>query len=102
MPKGTARSMGSSGEYISHINTIRMRVTGTGNLKLTLYSLQDVKYQQLADLPLSLTTDIQPTRLANFMTQRASLELKTTSINDYFRVNRILVFMKPTFTSYPG
>lgn len=102
MPKGTARSSGSSGEYISHFNAIRMRVIGTGSLKLTFYSLQDMTSQQLADIPLNEATNIQPTRLANFMEQRASLELGTTSINDYFRVNRILIFSKPTFTSYPA
>jgi hypothetical protein len=102
MPKGMARSQGSSGEYISHFNAIRIRAIGTGSLKLTLYSLQDIRFQQLADLPLAEATNIQPTRLANFMEQRASLELGTTSINDYFRINRILVFTKPTFTSYPA
>jgi hypothetical protein len=102
MPKGTTRSSGSSGEYISHFNAVRMRVLGTGNLKLTLYSFQDINYFQMADLPMSLATNIQPTRLANFMEQRASLKLGTDSINDYFKITRILIFTKPTFTSYPG
>lgn len=102
MPKGTARSHGSSGEMVNHFNAVRLRVVGQGSLKLKLLSLQDVQEQQLADLPMSLVTDTQPTRLANFTTQRASLEIKTTSINDYFRINRIIIFSRPVAVEYPS
>lgn len=97
---GTARER-SSGENIFHFNAVRLRVIGKGTLKLTFYSLQDETNERLADLPLSLRTNIQPTKLANFMDQRASLELKTVSINDYFRVNRIIIFSKETYSEYP-
>lgn len=97
----TARE-GSSGENISHINAIRMRVVGQGSLNMTLYSLQDVESQVLVPVTLSSATNRQPTRLANFMQQRASLELETTEIDDYFRINRLIIFTRETFTSYPG
>jgi len=102
MPKGTARSRGSSGEMVNHFNAIRLRVVGQGSLKMKLFSLQDVQEQQLADLPMSLRTDTQPTRLANFTTQRASLEIMTNSINDYFRINRIIIFTRPVASEYPS
>lgn len=102
MAKGTSRPMGSGGEYISHINAIRMRVVGNGNLKLTLTSFQDVHNQDLVDISLSEKTNIQPMRLANFVEQRAALTIKTTSINDYFRVNRIIVFTKFFASEYPA
>jgi len=102
MPKGTARSHGSSGEVINHFNAVRLRVIGQGSLKLKLKSMQDVQEQQLADLPMSLRTDTSPTRLANFTNQRASLEIQTTSINDYFRINRIIIFSRPVASEYPS
>lgn len=101
MPASAARH-GSSGEIISHFNMVRLRVTGTGNLKLTFFSLQDVKSERLADLPMSEITDIQPRKLANFKTQRASLKLGTTGINEYFRINRIVIYSKPIFSEFPG
>lgn len=102
MPKGTARSHGSSGELINHFNMVRMRVTGTGNLRLTLFSLNDVKWQSLPDIVMSETTDIQPRKLANFKTQRASLQIGTVNINEYFRINRIIIYSKPIYSEYPG
>lgn len=102
MPIGTALSEQSSGENISHFAAIRMRVTGTGSLKMSVYSLDDVKTKALVPFILTSTARIIPTRLVNFMEQRASFELKTTEIDEKFRINRIVVFMKEVFTSYPG
>lgn len=100
--RGTPRTEGSTGEVISHYNGVRMRVIGQGQLKLTLRSLQGVRVQSLADLPMQMTTNIEPLRLANFMEQRVSLEIKTTALNDYFRINRIILFGKPVFSMYPA
>ena len=101
MPKGTARSHGSSGEFISHFNAVRMRVNGTGALKLTLFSLDDEDWQQLADIEMAERTDRQPTVLANFVHQRCSLEIKTTTKNDHFRINRIILFSRFFASEYP-
>ena len=97
----TARE-GSVAGNISHVTAIRMRVIGAGDLNMTLYSLDDIKSQTLVPFTLSSTTNIMPTRLANFMEQMSSLELETTEINDYFRINRIMLFTKEIFSSYPG
>lgn len=102
MPKGVARSSGSSGEQISHINMVRLRVTGQGALKLALLSLQDVNRQQLYDIPLSPRTAIQPRTLANFKEQRAKLEIGTNTINDYFRITRIILYSKYFASEFPG
>lgn len=102
MPKGTARGIGSSGEFFNHFNMVRLRVTGNGNLKLTLKSLQSVKQDQLADISMSETTDVQPFRLANFVTQRAAIEIGTDNINEYFRINRIILYSRPFDSEYPS
>lgn len=102
MARGTPRSSGSAGEIISHFNMIRMRVTGRGALKIAMLSLQDVNRQQLSDISMSDRTNIQPRVLANFKEQRAKLELKTVSINDYFRINRIIIYSRYFAAEYPG
>lgn len=95
------KGVSSYGENINHFNGIRVRVTGSGNLIPTLYSLSDTKSQELAPIAMESETNIQLTKLANFIQQRASLELKTTEINEVFTINRIIIFVKPLFTSYP-
>ena len=102
MAKGAALSERSSGESISHFAAIRVRVNGEGSLKMKVFSLDDVKSKELVPLTMATTTRIIPTRLVNFMEQRASFELRTTEIDERFRINRIIIFMKEVFTSYPG
>lgn len=102
MAFGTARSRGSSGENISHFTGIRMRVTGNGTLKMKLQSLDDVRSLTLIPFTMASSTNIEPFRLCNFMEQRVRLEVKTNLIYATFRINRIIIYAKETFTSYPG
>lgn len=95
-------SKSSQGENINHFNAIRIRITGAGNLKLKFLSYDEVITEDLVDLVLEATTNKEPTRLGNFKQQRAQLELKTTLKDETFKVNRILIFVKPIFTSFPG
>lgn len=92
-------SSGAESEY--HIVAVRLRVTGAGNLKLSLSSLNDVQTQNLIDMPMSAVNRIEPTRLANFQSQRTRLTFKTTEINETFKINRILIFAKAVSVEYP-
>src|SRR5678815_869545 len=100
-PQGAVMSEGSSGESISHFAAIRIRVVGVGPLQMKAYSLDDTRSKTLAPLVMQATNRIQPTRIVNFMEQRASFELKTTGIDEVFRINRIVIFSKEVFSSYP-
>jgi len=102
MPTGSALSELSSGEQISHFAAIRIRLNGTGNLKMSVHSLDDVRSKILVPFTMQTKARIIPTRLVNFMEQRAAFELTTTEIDEVFRINRIVVFTKEVFTSYPG
>lgn len=102
MPKGAALSEQSSGENISHFAAIKIRLNGTGLLKMSVFSLDDVKSKTLVPFTMQQQNRIIPTRLVNFTEQRASFELKTTEIDEKFRINRIVIFTKETATSYPG
>lgn len=102
MAKGAATSEMSFGENISHFAAIRIRLNGVGELKMRVYSLDDVRSKQLVSFPMAVNTRILPTRIVNFMEQRASFELKTTEMNERFRINRVVIFIKEVFKSYPG
>ena len=95
-------SVSSSGENITHFTGVRMRVVGSGKLRMRMISLDGVVDQTLVPFSLLPITNIQPTRLCNFMQQRAQLEIKTTTKDEVFRINRIILFAKETFTSYQG
>jgi len=88
-------------QYITHFGTIRMRVVGSGTLYATLYSLDDTRSQVLTNTTLAATTDRQPTRLANFKSMGARLELKVDSLGDWFKCDGIIIYVKPSETSYP-
>ncbi len=102
MPQGAAVSEGSSGEMINHFAAIRMRVVGNGSLLMAVYSLDDVRSKTLVPFTMQATNRRQPTRIVNFMENRASFELSTEESGEYFRINRIIIFAKSVFTSYPG
>lgn len=88
-------------EYEHHIVGVRLRVTGAGNLKLSLADLDDIQVQNLVDLPMQLTTRFEPTRLSNFQSQRTRLVGTTTEINEHFHIGRIIIYAKPVATEYP-
>jgi len=102
MPTGAALSERSSGESTSHFASIRIRVDGYGNLRLAVYSLDELRSKTMVPLTMANKTRYAPTRLVNFVEQRASFELKTTEIGEKFRINRIVIFSKELYKSYPG
>jgi hypothetical protein len=102
MPVGAALSEQSSGESTSHFSSIRIRVVGSGNLRLSVYSLDELNSKALVPLVMASTARYSPTRLVNFVEQRASFELKTINKGEKFRINRIVIFTKELYKSYPG
>lgn len=87
---------------INHYGAIRLRVNGSGSLKMRLLSLDEVKTLSLVSFTLASLTNKEPLRLANFNEQRAQLELKTTTIDETFRISNIVIFVKPVATEFPG
>jgi hypothetical protein len=99
---GAVISEESLGESISHFAAIRIRLNGTGSLKMSVHSLDDVRSKTLVPFTMQTLTRIIPTRIVNFSEQRASFELKTTEIDEVFKINRIIIFTKEMYSSYPG
>lgn len=102
MPTGAPSTDAAHAEDICHYGAVRLRVTGTGNLRMTFYSLDDESSSALVPIVMANTTGREPLRLANFISQRGMLEISTTAINEKFRINRVIIFEKMLWTSYPG
>lgn len=96
-----AKGLDKSAEYEWHCVGIRQRVTGVGNLDLALTSLDNVQTQTLVPLSMAVTTRFEPTTLANFQTQRMRLGGSVNVIDEYFVIQRIIVFVKPVAVEYP-
>ncbi len=79
-----------------------MRVIGSGELEMKLISQDAVRSVTLTPFTLASTNRSSPFRLASFVEQRAQLEGKTDTINEIFRINRIVIYAKPIFTMEPG
>lgn len=95
-----AKSSSFAGELI-HFNPIRLRVNGTGILRTSLWSLDNVKSSILAPLSMLNATDREPVILSNFTQQRAQYEIKTTAIDEVFVISKITIFIRPVATEYP-
>lgn len=87
---------------INHFSSVRLRVRGTGNLLMRFMSLDDVYDNVLIPLIMIPLTNIEPTTKSNFTEQRALLEIKTTVINETFEISKIVIYVKPVATNYPG
>jgi hypothetical protein len=86
---------------ILHFNATRMRITGSGNMQLSLESLDAISVSALPSIAMAAATNIEPTVLAQFIDQRGSLTGLTTEIGEYFVISRIMVYIKPIASGYP-
>lgn len=95
-----AKNSGNEG-IINHLGLVRARVQGIGTLKLRAFGYSQNSSESLPSITLIATTDIIPTVLGNFKKQKMQIQFMTTEKDEYFRLNRIIPFIKPTAASYP-
>ena len=93
---------GSGGDNITHIGAIRLRVTGSGLLRPTIFTQDRVTSQTLGPITMASANAYSPLRLCNFVSQYGVLRLETTEINETFRINRIIIYAKTLYTMIPG
>ena len=93
--------MAGSPSYLIHFGAVRLRINGSGNLKILLKSFDDVNIYYLTDLVLATTTNREALILSNYIDQRGRLHIELTEINESFNVSKIVVFTKVVATGYP-
>src|SRR3972149_2503036 len=97
----------SKGENINHFAGVRLRMLGTGSVKLKFLTLPNnlgiKKEVNLVDLDLNtLNQQREPLKKTNITTQRAQLEIKTLEINEIIKINRLVIFARPVAVNFPG
>jgi hypothetical protein len=101
MASSTAPKGSKGEEVINHYGAVRLRVTGSANLQLTLLSLDEVYSNTMVPVPINSVNNVEPNRLANFTQQRAKLQIMTTNINEVFQISKIVIFIRPVAKSFP-
>lgn len=86
---------------LNHYHTITLGVKGSGILVSKLYTLEDEFSQNLKSHTMSLTTSKSPTLLANFIHEKAYLDIRVNTINARFEISNIVIGVKPVATGYP-
>jgi len=94
--------LSSSQDNIVHYTSVRMRIIGNGQLEMRMISQDNIFTSTLLPFTMSALTNIRPTRLMNFQHQRAQLEGKTDTINEWFSINKIVIYAKEVFVDYPN
>lgn len=85
--------------YIGHFNQVVLRGWGSGDLNLKLLSEDLQSSQNLAPIALSPNPGKEYRVLANFMNEKATLELSNQS--GWFSLQRIDIYAKPLWASRP-
>lgn len=94
-------SAGSSQDNIVHFTSVRMRIIGSGQLDMTMYSQDDIYSQDLSPFTMRAATNIRPNRLMNFQHQKVQLKGSTDVIGEWFSINKIVFYAKEVFADYP-
>jgi hypothetical protein len=91
-----------SDEGIIHYGAVKVRVNGMGNLVPTFSNLDGTKIQIMPSFVMSGMPGLEPIKLVSFKTQRAFLRLGTSQLNEIFKINRVIVYVKPLWSQYAG
>lgn len=102
MGRGAISTESSSGENIQHHSHLRMRVTGIADFRMVVHSMDYIKSKELVPIMVQVLNRIQPVRIVNFVEQRVAYEFAHLKMDEYVRINRIVIYMKEIYTSHPG
>lgn len=90
---------GDDDGIINHYNAIRMRVVGSGVLRITAYGLDRANSFGAKDVVLNLLPGKEYTRLLEMKSEKCYISLKTSAINEYFHINKLSLFYVPLWMS---
>ena len=90
-----------AGAVINHFGQVTLRVNGSGSLLLSLIGIDDVRTKTIAPLTMQTSPGKEPTKITNFKSQRARLRFETAVIDDFLKINKIILWIKPVASGFP-
>lgn len=93
----------NDGDLITHLNPIRVRIKGEGNLRTSVFNLGEASTDSalLADSVLSATTSKSNNILSNFKSEKIAIDFRTTELEEWFEISNIWAYVKLVAASYP-
>lgn len=88
-------------EYINHFTAIRTRIKGSGLIRGTIFSYDEVQSDVLNPTLMSTVIDDPVTILSDFTSFVGKLRLEVTTIDEYFDISGIIIYSKPVASSFP-
>lgn len=93
----------SKPKYTQHCNLLNVRVLGSGILLTSLFGQDNIASSALANANMSATSSTDVELKANFESTRISVEFSTGSnIDEYFKISRMDLYLKPRWLSLPS
>jgi hypothetical protein len=89
------------GDIQSHVNPVRIKVKGNGSLRVILFDDGLENNAELFAQTMSLTSARSLNYLSNFRGEKICFTLTTSLINEYFTVDSMFAYLKPTAASFP-
>lgn len=94
--------MAKGGEYISHCVSVKVRVNGIGNIKTALFDFGNTNFFYMVDLAMNdNVTGRTLTALSNFNSELIQAEVRTTAIDEVFKLSRVIPYVKMSKMGYP-
>ncbi len=91
----------SLGDIQSHVNPVRIRVMGDGELKAFLFDTGLLYNAVLFPQDMSLVSPRSLNYLSNFRAEKICIQIMTTEIDEYFTISNMWAYVKPTASSFP-
>ena len=89
------------GDIQSHVNPIRIRASGDGNLDVTLFNISNVNGVALNAQAMSANATSSLNYLSNFTAEKICIKISTNVIDEYFTISNIYAYVKPSVMSFP-
>lgn len=89
------------GDIQSHLNPVRIRAKGDGDLQVIIFDSGEVNNSELHAQTMSLTSARSLNYLSNFRGEKICFQLMTTEIDEYFSISNMWAYVKLTAASYP-
>lgn len=84
---------------VNHFGGVRLRVMGVGNLNITAYGLDKTLSYAAKDLPITVLPGKEYTRLFDIKSEKCAVSMKTSSINEWFHINKMTLWYIPLWLS---
>lgn len=87
--------------WLNHFAGIKLRVSGSGTLTVTLYGEDNSNNTSGPSVTLAATPGLEPDVLINFINEKMKVRFRVTSAGNYFTLSKVTIYSKPLWMRRP-